>query len=326
INLKGNKLNDKRLLKLVDQCRTKQVLDYVRQHCPRCSTDTNVSANAKGKKGKKGKKDQIEQHIQDTVEQLRHKLHVIHVTDDVPLVSLDETVKVVRPHIVCCIISNVSFSTDTFKKFIQLQTKLHDSVCEKRIAATIATHDLASFVPGNLIYTAYPPNEVKIIPLGRCKQVTGLELFSNLQKEAENLRKEKKRNVYSGIHKYLHLLEGKPVYPCLMNGDRVISLPPITNSDCTKISEKTKNIFVEVTSASGQGVCRQVLNVLLQETLLLGIGTAEPVSDGAILQSSFHRLSVQQVKVVDTEGNLKVVYPSRTDLVFEDKSITVVRE
>jgi hypothetical protein len=47
---------------------------------------------------------------------------------------------------------------------------------------------------------------------------------------------------YSGTNKvifryrYLYLLEGKPVYPCLMNGGHAISLPPITNSDSTKVS------------------------------------------------------------------------------------------
>lgn len=82
-----------------------------------------------------------------------------------------------------------------------LQTKLHDTVCEKRNAATIATHDLASLCPGNIIYTAYPPDKIKICPLGRAKHVTGSELFAQLQQEADELRKEKKRNVYSGIHK-----------------------------------------------------------------------------------------------------------------------------
>jgi hypothetical protein len=37
-------------------------------------------------------------------------------------------------------------------------------------------------------------------------------------------------------YRYLYLLEGKPVYPCLMNGGHAISLPPITNSDSTKVS------------------------------------------------------------------------------------------
>lgn len=75
-----------------------------------------------------------------------------------------------------------------------------------------------------------------------------------------------------------------------------------------------------------QSVCRRVLDALLRETLLLGISSSEPPSDGTTLQSAHHTLTVQQVRVVDKEGNLKVVYPSRTDLNFEDNTISVIRE
>jgi len=85
--------------------------------------------------------------------------------------------------------------------FFFFQTKLHDTVCEKRNAATIATHDLASLCPDKIVYAAYPPDEIKICPLGRTNHVTGSELFAQLQREADELRKEKKRNVYSGVHK-----------------------------------------------------------------------------------------------------------------------------
>jgi len=85
-------------------------------------------------------------------------------------------------------------------------------------------------------------------------------------------------------------------------------------------------MFVEVTSATSQGVCRHVLDTLLHEMLLLGINCSESPSEGTTLQSEYHTLTVQQVRIVDKEGNLKVVYPSRTDLCFEDKSISVIRE
>ena len=75
----------------------------------------------------------------------------------------------------------------------------------------------------------------------RNKIYTGAALFQQLQTEADNLRKEKKRNVYSGIHKYLYLLEGKPLFPCLLDASgQVISFPPITNSDITKMSVNTE--------------------------------------------------------------------------------------
>lgn len=55
-------------------------------------------------------------------------------------------VKNVREHFIGCIVNNIAFTDDSFKKFIQLQNKLHDSVCEKRNVATIATHDFNKLV------------------------------------------------------------------------------------------------------------------------------------------------------------------------------------
>lgn len=92
------------------------------------------------------------------------------------------------------------------KDLIIFQTKLHDTVCNRRVAATIATHDLGLVAPGQLVYTAMLPSDLKIRPLNRSCEYTGIELFSQLQQEAESLRKEKKRNVYSGIHKYVLLI------------------------------------------------------------------------------------------------------------------------
>lgn len=42
-----------------------------------------------------------------------------------------------------------------------LQTKLHEDICEKRTAATIATHDLRA-VRGPLLYTTRPPQDLKV--------------------------------------------------------------------------------------------------------------------------------------------------------------------
>lgn len=110
---------------------------------------------------------------------------------------------------------------------------------------------------GDLTYTAEVPTELKIKPLMYNKIYTGADLFQKLQMEAEALRKEKKRNVYSGIHKYLYLLEGKPLFPCLLDqSQQVISFPPITNSDITKMSVATQEMLVEVTSAISYTICR----------------------------------------------------------------------
>lgn len=145
VNLKGNRLADKRLLKLVNQCHTKQVLDYVKLHCTR----SNLSA-AEANKSKKGRKSQKSSESEGTTDDLSHKLQVLKVTDDTPVIKIMEHVKNIRPYIAACIVRNITFTEDSFKKFIQLQTRLHDGICEKRNAATIATHDLKLIVPGKL--------------------------------------------------------------------------------------------------------------------------------------------------------------------------------
>lgn len=62
--------------------------------------------------------------------------------------------------------------------------------------------------------------------------------------------------------KYLHIIEDKPLFPVFYQGNRtVMSLPPIVNSDATKISLNTKNVFVEITGTDLTKL-KIVLNVL----------------------------------------------------------------
>lgn len=51
--------------------------------------------------------------------------------------------------------------------FLMFQTKLHEDICEKRTAATIATHDL-QLVKGPLTYDVQPPGELKVGGSANC--------------------------------------------------------------------------------------------------------------------------------------------------------------
>lgn len=65
--------------------------------------------------------------------------------------------------------------------------------------------------------------------------MNAVELFATLKEDKK-------------LKKYLHILEGKPLYPVFYDANRqVLSLPPIINSDSTKISMATKNIFIDMT-------------------------------------------------------------------------------
>ena len=64
------------------------------------------------------------------------------------------------------------------------------------------------------------------------------------------------------------------------------------------------------------------MDQFLKELVTLGLGCTLESND----PDEFHKLIVEQVKVVDIEGNMKQIYPCRTDLNFEDNSITINRE
>lgn len=94
-----------------------------------------------------------------------------------------------------------------------------------------------------------------------------------------------------------------------------------------QISPETKDVFIEVTSSASINDCRLTIQELLTEMLLAGFGGAvEPATVDE--EPAFKtQLVVQQVKSTDLDGNLRNIYPSKNDLLFDDdKLILVERE
>ena len=142
--------------------------------------------------------------------------------------------------------------------------------------------------------------------------------------EAEALRKEKKRSNVTGLHQYLHLLDYWTVYPCLTDSDTVISFPPVTNSDNSRISETTTTVMIEVTASSKLDEAKMVMDQLLVD-----------------MTDIWPSLSVIQARVLSQAGELKVgrmivrsrstlycqvTYPSKTDLLnIPGNKIRIIR-
>ncbi|KAI2805269.1 B3/4 domain [Blomia tropicalis] len=291
--LKENPLKDRRLYKMIEQCPTKKVLDYIRN---------NISF-AKEVKEQSSKLSNSGENCEE----------------------------------------DISF---TCNKSITVK-----HTPEKVFKATIATHDLCKILPPPKTYATQlvkspdfveppeippvvyfdgrVPTKIKLVPLGRASEVTAMELYRSLNEEADQFRKEKKRNTISGVHKYIHLLKGKQLYPVLLNfsKDKVISLPPLTNADFTKISAETRDVFVEVT---GQSVptCREVMNELINQFLSIEVSTE---SESGKLESiipvkpdgSNGSLIIEPVVVETVEGELVVKYPAKIDLQLDNVQVEV---
>ncbi|XP_037628122.1 leucine-rich repeat-containing protein 47 [Sebastes umbrosus] len=342
INFKGNKLSDKRLEKMVNGCQTKSILEYIRGKGKGRQGEDGGDADG-GRKADKGKRQQRKKKVaadgQDEVEELNKMVvRVLHVSDNPTAltVTVSAEVKDVRPYLVCCVVRGMNLkSGNSLKRFLVAQTKLHDDLCGKRTTATIATHDV-QLLKAPLTYGVKPPTELKVVALGR-KEMSAVELIRHLQLEADELRKQKKRQNVTGLHKYLQLLQGKAMYPCLVDAEgHVISFPPITNSEKTKIKKTTKELFLEVTSAASLQTCKDVMDALIVKMAELNKFTAEhreeagsdgeadgPQEPPASIESS-SELIVQQVRTVDQDGNLKVVYPSKTDFSNDISNLTVI--
>ncbi|XP_063173771.1 leucine-rich repeat-containing protein 47 [Candoia aspera] len=334
VNLKGNALKDKRLEKMVNGCQTKSILEYLRgggRGGGRGRSKPEGAERVEARKKKRGKNKKKGDGSDDVDDTQKLFVKILHVSENpVPLVvKASPSAKDVRPYIVCCVVKGMDFNTgNALKRFISAQTKLHEDICEKRTAATIATHDL-QLVKGPLLYEARAPDELKIVPLGR-KEAKAKDLLRQLQTEAEEQRKQKKRQNISGLYRYLQLLDGKESYPCLVDSEgTIISFPPITNSERTKLGKTTSDLLLEVTSATSLQLCKDVMDALILKMAELNRLTLEnkdgdaPHDSSEILQPEASRpeggsrnapLILEQVRVVDTDGNLKVLYPSKTDL------------
>lgn len=136
VDFKDNPIADKKLLKLINQGRSKQILDYVSKNCP-IGVDTN-----------KNDATSVEQEDEDEKQEkdCLYSIHVQHSTDDGLKIIIKDDVKNVRPYIVACLIKNITFTDEKLKKFLQMQCRLHDGICDKRLSATIATHDAGKLV------------------------------------------------------------------------------------------------------------------------------------------------------------------------------------
>ncbi|BGP40852.1 phenylalanine--tRNA ligase subunit beta [Rhodotorula kratochvilovae] len=156
--------------------------------------------------------------------------------------GMERTVRVkaetaqIRPFFASAILRGVKFDKLNYASFIDLQDKLHQNLARRRTLVAIGTHDLDKIAPGDITYEALPPSEIKFAPLNKTQEYTAPEMMQ--------LFKEDKH-----LSRYLHIIEDSPVYPIIYDSSRqVLSMPPIINSDHTKITLDTTNIFIDVTA------------------------------------------------------------------------------
>ncbi|MBL7160048.1 MAG: phenylalanine--tRNA ligase subunit beta [Candidatus Aenigmarchaeota archaeon] len=160
-------------------------------------------------------------------------------------VIVDKSVNKIRPHIACAVLKDVKLTDEMVKSLMQLQEKLHASHCRKRKKASIGVYDLDS-IKFPVTYKAEGKN-LKFVPLEFKEQLTLEDI----------LKKHPKGKDYAWI------LEGKEKYPVLVDAKgMVLSMPPIINSEDSKVKKDSKGLFIDVTGMDKKTV-NEALNIVV---------------------------------------------------------------
>ncbi len=150
-------------------------------------------------------------------------------------VIVSPEVKEIRSFIACSVIRSVHINDMTIKGFMHLQDKLDLTYGRDRKRTSIGLYDFDLIEPP-IYYKGSQPNETSFVPL-EFDQVLTLDQI--LDKHPKGIQ-------------YGHIVKPFKIWPVLVDakGD-VLSFPPIINSNnLGKITEKTRNILIEVTGTS----------------------------------------------------------------------------
>ncbi|KAH8898512.1 phenylalanyl-tRNA synthetase [Thozetella sp. PMI_491] len=164
-------------------------------------------------------------------------------------ITVKETTTQIRPYVAGVILRNIKFDQARYDSFIALQDQLHRNLARNRTLVAIGTHDLDT-IEGPFTFEALPPTEIKFAPLNQPgKEMNGTELMGFYEQDKH-------------LGKYLHIIRDSPVYPYILDAKRrVCSMPPIINSERSKITLDTTNVFIEAT-ATDQTKLDIVINMM----------------------------------------------------------------
>ncbi len=161
-------------------------------------------------------------------------------------VSVLPSVSRVRPYIVCGVVKDLNLTDEIIRQIMQLQEKLHLTHCRNRRKGSIGIYDLDK-IESDIIYEAVKPKDIEFIPLEGTMSMSAEEIADNTAKGRE----------------YSHIVRGFGRYPLLRDSKgTVLSMPPIINSEDTRVSLKTKHVLIDVTGTDKR-LIERVLNILV---------------------------------------------------------------
>jgi phenylalanyl-tRNA synthetase beta chain len=145
-------------------------------------------------------------------------------------IKVDRSVSAVRPYIVSLVAMNGRLDDEGIRQIIAMQEDIHEGIGRKRKKVSIGIHNYDVITPP-LSYTTEGP-EFEFVPLNSDKRMSMKDILNT------DVGKQ-----------YGWILTDQQKYPIIKDAEgNVLSFPPIINSQLTRVTNKTKNLLIDVTA------------------------------------------------------------------------------
>jgi phenylalanyl-tRNA synthetase beta chain len=148
-----------------------------------------------------------------------------------------------RPFLACATMTLPPVDETSLIAIMKLQENLHWGVGRDRKLASIGVYDLATITPP-ISYCTIDPDKDAFVPLGMPgNKMSGRQILESHPKGMA----------------YAELLADHKRYPALIDSKKqVLSMPPIINSEETKLQQGTTRVFIDVTGISQAAVTKSL--------------------------------------------------------------------
>ena len=162
-------------------------------------------------------------------------------------VIIDKSLKRIRPFTACAVVKGLKLDDANIEEIINIQEKLHITFGRNRKKVAIGVYPFEK-IKMPIKFLALEPSKIRFKPLDSNKEMNANEILEK----------------HKAGREYGYLLDGLDKFPVFLDGNnKVLSMPPIINSeDVGRITNKTKDIFVEC-SGSDFEVMSRCLNILV---------------------------------------------------------------
>ncbi len=208
-------------------------------------------------------------------------------------VTIEKSVKPVRPHTVCAIVKGLKFNDEKIKEIVDIQEKLHNSIGRKRRKLAIGVYPLDK-IELPIRFIGKNPDDIKFQPLESNREMTGRQIL---------------RGHVAG-REYGDILKDNTVFPIFIDANNeILSMPPIINSEKTgRINSTTKDIFIEC-SGSNLIYLKKCLNIILASVSEMGgriyAMNIKDIKDGGFVSPNMSQEELK-FKIKDIEKTLGI--------------------